>query len=121
MLKQTKNASIELASSSRGTRERAVFHIGKAIYRRQNEILEANKIDIENAKANNLTNAMIERLTLNEDKIGSIAQAMLQLATMEDPLGEIIESYEHPNKMIINTRKVISKSFFFINIKPLLF
>ena len=106
ILKQTKDAAIELGASARGSRERAVFHIGKAIYRRQNEILEANKIDIENAKINNLTSAMIERLALNEEKISSIAQAMVELAIMEDPLGEIIESYEHPNKMIINKVRV---------------
>lgn len=106
ILKKVKAASNELGIIESGIRNRAIFHIGKAINRRQDEILEANKVDIQIAKDNGLSTAMIERLTLNEEKIHSIAQAMLEISMMKDPLGEIIESYEHPNKMVINKVRV---------------
>jgi len=106
ILKKTKAASIELGITNSELRNKAILYIGDAINRRQTEILEANKIDIKNAKDIGLSTAMIERLTLNESKIQNISQAMFDISEMADPVGEVIETYEHPNKMVINKVRV---------------
>ncbi|MEM6781770.1 MAG: glutamate-5-semialdehyde dehydrogenase, partial [Pseudomonadota bacterium] len=64
-------------------------------------ILDANIKDIENAKANKQTDAFIDRLTLNEERIQAIAQSVEDIAKLEDPCGEILEDWTRPNGLHI--------------------
>ena len=50
-------------------------------------ILDANKVDLKNAKENGMTDAMLDRLSLSHERIASIADSILKIAGLEDPLG----------------------------------
>ena len=60
------------------------------------DILEANARDIAAGEANGLTGAMLDRLQLDEDRLEAIAGAVENVASLPDPVGEVIDSRESP-------------------------
>ena len=69
-------------------------------------IIEANKVDISAAEENGLTNAMIDRLMLDESRVESIANGIRQVASLPDPVGQIMDDWERPNGMQIRQIRV---------------
>ncbi len=65
------------------------------------KITAENKKDIANAAANNLSAALIERLTLDEKRIGSMAEMFRNVARLPEPVGKILSGMTHPNGMKI--------------------
>ena len=106
ILKLTKEASYKLASLSTIYKNKAIDNIADALESNILEIIKANKIDLENGKLNNLTDAMLNRLELNESKIKSVASDMRKIAKLNDPIGEIIDTYKHQNGLVINKVRV---------------
>ncbi|MEA3208155.1 MAG: glutamate-5-semialdehyde dehydrogenase [Chthoniobacter sp.] len=70
------------------------------------EILAANAEDVEKAKADGLTSAMIDRLTLNSKRLGAMAEGIRQVAVLPDPVGEIIRDWTRPNGLRIQKVRV---------------
>ena len=106
ILKKTKDASKIINILSTELKNQAIINIAEALLLNKKEIIEANEIDIKNAKNNGLTDAMINRLEINESKIISISNDMKKIAQLKDPVGEIIESYRHNNGIVINKVRV---------------
>ena len=106
ILKKTKEASKIINILSTDLKNQAIINIAEALLLNKKEIIEANEIDIKNAKMNGLTDAMINRLEINESKIISISNDMKKIAQLKDPVGEIIESYKHDNGIVINKVRV---------------
>ena len=69
-------------------------------------IIEANKVDISAAEENGLTNAMIDRLMLDESRVEYIANGIRQVASLPDPVGQIMDDWERPNGMQIRQIRV---------------
>ena len=61
------------------------------------KIIEANNIDLENAEQNNLTSSMIDRLRLDQKRVEAIADGIRQVATLPDPVGEVMDEWNRPN------------------------
>ena len=106
ILEKTKEASKKLALLNEDDRNKIILNISCNLVKHKDDILEANKIDINNAIQKGLTKAMINRLELNEEKIISISNDMKKIANLKSPLGEIIETYNHNNGLIINKVRV---------------
>ena len=70
------------------------------------QIISANAIDLDNAVNNNLTNSMIDRLRLDQKRIEAIADGIRQVATLPDPVGEIMDEWERPNGIKIKQIRV---------------
>jgi len=70
------------------------------------EILAANALDIASAEENGLTGAMIDRLRLDQDRLSGIADGIRQVASLPDPVGEIISNWQRPNGMDITQLRV---------------
>ena len=73
---------------------------------RETEILEANEQDLAAARDNGLSNAMIDRLSLDHDRLAAIAEGIRQVADLDDPVGEILEERERPNGLRIQKKRV---------------
>lgn len=101
-----KSASYILSTISTNTKNKALEEIANALVSRSSEIIEANKIDIENAKNNGITDAMIDRLTLTEDRIIAIADGVRQVISLNDPIGEVIKMWKRPNGLEIGQKRV---------------
>jgi glutamate-5-semialdehyde dehydrogenase len=69
-------------------------------------IIEANKIDVSDAKNNGLTNAMIDRLGLNRSRIEAMADGIKQVSSLDDPVGQVMDDWKRPNGMSIRQIRV---------------
>ena len=97
-----KEAAKILAKTSAEQKNQALQAMAKHILADKKIILEANKLDIENSKAKNLSASFIDRLKLNNERIHSISKTLLEIESFKDPVGKILDSWQRPNGMHIS-------------------
>ena len=95
--KKAKAASIKIRILKPVNKKIAYDFLEKNIKKKSDVILNANKLDIENAINNNLSKPLINRLKINEDSISGITKSINQIKNQPDPIGEILENWEQPN------------------------
>ena len=96
----------ELASAATGQKNDALLEIAHILRRCKARIIEANKLDLENAVRRNMTQAMQDRLKLDEKRIEGIANACEKLTGLDDPVGEVVSGSVRPNGMKITKIRV---------------
>ncbi|MBE5936602.1 MAG: glutamate-5-semialdehyde dehydrogenase [Lachnospiraceae bacterium] len=69
-------------------------------------IIEANCIDIKNAVNNNMKDSLIDRLSLNESRIIAMADGIMEIVALEDPVGEVTSMKVRPNGLNIGCKRV---------------
>ena len=94
---KAKAASKALISASPELKNEALRSIAKALCESADEIIKANELDLENARKNGMSDAMLDRLTLNDARIQGMADGVLALCGLADPVGKILEETERPN------------------------
>ena len=104
--KAAKAASKKLANASSEIKNKALVFASEGLLKNTGEILSANRNDLENAAINGLKGAIIDRLKLNEERIKSIADALVELTQLEDPVGEVISMKKRPNGLRIGQKRV---------------
>ena len=97
-----KEAARILAKTSAEQKNQAIQEMSKHILADKKIILEANKLDIENSKPKNLSTSFIDRLELNNERIHSISNTLLEIKSFKDPVGRILDSWQRPNGMHIS-------------------
>ncbi|MBO5092559.1 MAG: glutamate-5-semialdehyde dehydrogenase [Clostridia bacterium] len=100
-----KEASLKIGLSSSEERNSLLEKISSDIKESANIIIEANKIDLKNAKENGISDAMLDRLMLNTDRIHKIADAILEIVALPDPLNKC-EITTRPNGLLIEKHAV---------------
>ncbi len=95
-----KKASYELAVATSEQKNEILLSIAQEILSKEQEILKANAIDLENAS--HLSSAMQDRLTLNHARINAMAEGVRQVAQLQDPIGEVVDSWTRPNGLQIS-------------------
>ena len=106
MGKSAKDASRILAKTNTNTKNKTLISLGNLLIENKNLIIKENFKDIENAKKNNLADALVDRLTLTEDRINSMSKGVLEIADANDPIGEGSEIFKRPNGLEIRKVKV---------------
>ncbi len=96
-----KKAERVLMTASSEIKNKALEAIAKALIDNTAYIEENNALDIKNAKANGMSESMIDRLSLNADRIRAISEAVLQVASLDDPCGKVISGTKRPNGLLI--------------------
>ncbi|MBU2603561.1 MAG: glutamate-5-semialdehyde dehydrogenase [Actinobacteria bacterium] len=86
-----KLASRRLATLSSARKDRALLEMAEALELRMGEILEENAIDMAEGRKRGLTNALLDRLRLDEDRVRGMADALREVAALPDPIGEVVE------------------------------
>jgi glutamate-5-semialdehyde dehydrogenase len=99
-----KRAARVLARLDTRTKDRALQAIAAALLERTPEILEANARDMEAGREAGLSDALLDRLRLDEARIAQIAAAVTDIAALPDPVGEVIDGRRLPNGL--DVRKV---------------
>jgi len=97
-----KEAAKILAKTSSEQKNHSLEAMSEHILADKKIILDANKIDIENAKSKKLSASFIDRLELNEERISSISDTLKEIASFEDPVGKILDSWQRPNGLQIS-------------------
>jgi glutamate-5-semialdehyde dehydrogenase len=87
-------------------RQRILHAMADGLERNMQAILEANARDVEEALSGGLTDAMIDRLRLDETRMGAMIEGVHAVADLPDMLGERISRYEHPKGMAIERVRV---------------
>jgi glutamate-5-semialdehyde dehydrogenase len=104
--KKLRSASKELAILSTEEKNEALAKMGDRLLNEKDWILSENAKDIKAGKEKGLTDSLLDRLLLTEDRIQQIVEGIRQLIKLEDPIGETIEAWERPNGLQIHTVRV---------------
>ena len=104
--KAAKAASRKLAFLSTEVKNKALLNIDDALIDKLNEILEANKIDYEKAKASGMSEVMLDRLMLSPSRLEGMAEDTKTVAALPDPVGEVFEMRTLPNGLQISKKRV---------------
>ncbi|MDE7362014.1 MAG: glutamate-5-semialdehyde dehydrogenase [Oscillospiraceae bacterium] len=101
-----KAAAPLLADCGTQTKNRALDEIAKRLAENVDGIIAANMLDIENARKNGMSEALIDRLTLTEKRIEGMVEGVRQVIALPDPIGEIIGGGELPNGLRVVQKRV---------------
>ncbi len=99
--KKAKKAQLSLASASTALKNDALCAISSALKAEKADILAANAIDLENGKANGMSESLLDRLALTEQRIDDIADSVLEIVALPDPVGRIKDGSVRPNGLNI--------------------
>jgi len=101
-----KRASRALALLDTQTKDAALEAIAEALEDRVSDVLDANALDVEAGREAGLSEALIDRLTLDRRRVAAIAAGVRVVATLSDPVGEIIDGFRRPNGLEIRKVRV---------------
>lgn len=101
-----KSAAHQLALATTESKNKALEAMAAAIHRHEANILSANSIDVEQAKTKNLSSALIDRLSLNSQRIEAMAMGLEVISALPDPVGTILLEMKRPNGLEINRIRV---------------
>jgi len=98
---RAKAASKQLALASSERKHAALIAMADALMRRQDVILNANALDVANARETGMSTAFIDRLQLDAGRIRAMADSLRAIADQGDPIGDVMASWRRPNGLII--------------------
>ncbi len=101
-----KAASRRLAYLSTEVKNRALGNISDDLLAKKDEILAANQVDYKEAEASGMSAAMLDRLMLSSSRLEAIAQDVLAVAALPDPVGEVFDMRTLPNGLLIGRKRV---------------
>lgn len=104
--KKAKEASYTLSFASTNEKNNGLLKISESLIKRCDEILEENKKDLEKAIEKGTSNAMLDRLKLDEERVKSIANAVADVVKLDDPIGEVTSMFKRPNGLRIGVKRV---------------
>ena len=104
--KAAKEASRRLAYLSTDIKNKALRNIAVDLHTKTKEILDANKLDLQQATANGINKTMQDRLLLNETRLEGMAKDVLVIAGLPDPVGEVFDMRTMPNGLLIGRKRV---------------
>lgn len=99
---KAKEASKVLSVASSDIKNKALAAMAQALKENAEKIIESNKTDIENGRAAGLSDAMLDRLMLDNARIEKIASAICEIIALDDPVGKTISGTKRPNGLMIS-------------------
>lgn len=104
--KRAKETSYVLGKLSTTDKNAALKKAADKLISESERILEANRLDLEAAEANGVKGSLLDRLTLDNERIESMANGLLELINLEDPVGEVLSMKKRPNDLVIGQKRV---------------
>lgn len=101
-----KAAEPQLVKLSTEEKNKALLVVAEGLVKDADKILQANAMDIENGKANNMPAGLLDRLLLTKERIEAMAEGLKQIVDLEDPIGEVLETFERPNGLKVVQKRV---------------
>ena len=106
MGQKAKEASYELGVASPGQKNEALTIMAEELIKAKEEIIKANEIDRQNAIKKGITDALLDRLSLDDSRIEAMAQGLLDIVKLQDPVGEVTNMWQMPNGLQIGQKRV---------------
>jgi len=104
--RRARAAAKTLALASSEQKNQALAAIARNIRTSSGVILDANKQDVQRARQNQMAESFVDRLTLNEERVEQIAQAVEAIAQLDDPVGSVIAKWQQPSGLEISRVRV---------------
>lgn len=104
--RRAKTASRALATATRATKDAALLALADALVASSAEIVAANADDVERGRAHGTSPGLLDRLTLTDERIAVIADALRELASLPDPVGEVVRGSTLPNGLRLRQVRV---------------
>lgn len=106
MARGARRAAIELGGVDRARKDAWLRRAAELLEAQGEDILAANRQDLENARQKGMSAAFIERLTLTPQRIAQMAAGLEAVAELEDPSGQVLEDFTRPNGLRIRKVRV---------------
>ena len=103
---QAAHAATQLALLDTATKNQVLTEMAQALRESKAFIIKENESDLAAARDNNLPGAMIDRLTLNDERIEAMAEGIEVIVSLDDPVGQLREITERPNGIKISKMRV---------------
>ena len=104
--KAARAASATLARLTSDTRNHALENVARALETEQGPVLEANEADYQDAKADGINEAFLDRLLLTPERLNGMAADVRGVAALPDPVGELMENFTLENGLEVEKRRV---------------
>ncbi len=105
-VKKAKAAARALANVSTAVKNDALLGMAGELEKESSNLIAENKKDLAAAEQKGLSKAMIDRLTLNRDRIAAMAVGLREVAALPDPVGEVLKMWRRPNGIQIGRMRV---------------
>ena len=105
LLHQAQKAKVAMALADANTKNRALLAMADALEDQASSILEANSLDLEAARGT-ISEVMLDRLALNEERICGMARGIREVADLPDPVGAVLNRVVRPNGLVIEKTAV---------------
>ncbi|TIP27483.1 MAG: glutamate-5-semialdehyde dehydrogenase [Mesorhizobium sp.] len=99
--RRARAAARPLAVATAERKHAALIGMAQAILRHEQDILDANAIDIKNGEQSGLSASFMDRLKLDPARIGAMADGISEIAGLRDPVGDVIAAWDRPNGLHI--------------------
>lgn len=103
---RAREAAAELAPLNRGDKDAALLAMADALDTRSGEVVEANGSDVWRAREGGIGEATVDRLTLTEQRVRTMAEGLRDVARLPDPIGEVVRGYTLPNGLELRQVRV---------------
>ena len=106
LAEKAKVASRELAGLSTAIKNSALLAMADALEAEQDDVLAANLLDVDAARASGISESLIDRLTLNPVRIEGMATGLRDVAALADPIGEVVRGWRMTNGVEVSQLRV---------------
>ncbi len=104
--RQAKEASRQLSGMSSAKKDEALNSIARRLENSGDRIMKINKEDMERGREEGLSDALLDRLKLTEERIQKMASGLRDIAGLEDPIGEVTRMWKRPNGLHVGQIRV---------------
>lgn len=106
LCKNAHDARIKVGMLESEIKNKVLNRAAECLLESEEDILKANQIDVANGKERLMPEGLIDRLTLNHERLEGMADGLRQIAMLDDPIGEVLSMKKRPNGLIIGKRRV---------------
>ncbi len=99
-------AKYEVQRLSAEQKNQALRTVAEELIKQKDKILLANEMDIKKGEEKGMHSGLLDRLRLTDDRIKGMAEGLLQIVDLEDPIGEVLETFSRPAGFVIEKRRV---------------
>ncbi len=100
-LQKASSVKADVARLDGKRKSRILNEMADALVERASEIKEANSIDMQNGKDNNLSSALMDRLMLDDKRINAMANSLREIASLREPLGKVLDGWRNDDNLLI--------------------
>ncbi len=104
--KRAKRASVKLALMLQEDKNNALRACAKSLIDNQDKVLAANYEDVTRSRQNGIKESLIDRLMLTPERIKDMADGLLEVSNLPDPIGEVLAMKNRPNGLVIGEKRV---------------